>query len=731
MKFSDRLAHAWNAFKNNDKIVYDPPKQVYTTYSSTQRPDRTISYSAYDRSIITAILTRIALDAASVNFSHARTDENGNYVETIKSGLNNCLSLDANTDQTGAAFMKDVIMSMFDEGVVAIVPTDTDLDPDLTGGYDILKLRTGKVVTWYPDYVKVRVYREDKGNKEDILMPKKAVAIVENPLYEVMNGPNSTLQRLIRILNKLDILNEQNASGKMDLIIQLPYTINSDRRRAQAESRRKEVENQLVGSKYGIAYTDGTERITQLNRAVENNMLAQVEYFMKLLYSQLGISENVFNGTANEEELLNYYDRTINPINSALADEMTRKFLTKTARTQRQVIWFFRDPFKLVPVSKLSEIVDTLLRNTILTPNEVRAIIGYKPSTEPQADELQNPNMYPVAEEDAANAEMEEGVTDQNGEELLSEEETAKMESEIDSLDKYDEELDKLEKQLKHDAFDEYDALILSHSELEASLNAPSENPFEFINSLSHYASEYYDPVYAHEYYEAHKKLKGRRMSEKGREIAAGVKKKMTDERNAKIQSSRSKTKSSVEMASRARASTVESSSNTAKSNIEARRNATKKAIEQHKAQMDSQIDSLKDELKAWGASGKKGKSKEIRIKIAKLRMQNSEAKEKLRNDLGEYSLSERSAHKERATAARDKYREDAGKIKESGQRDVAGIKEEYDTKLNAELDKIAAEYPAESSSKKTKESKDNSALAAKINKAHQGIKSDLKKRKK
>lgn len=700
MKFSDRLAHAWNAFKNNDKIVYDPPKQVYTTYASTQRPDRTVSYSGYDKSIITAILTRIALDAASVNFSHARTDENGNFVETIKSGLNNCLSLDANTDQTGAAFMKDAIMSMFDEGVVAIVPTDTDLNPEVTGGYDILKMRTGKIVTWYPEYVKVRVYREDKGAREDILLPKKAVSIIENPLYEVMNGPNSTLQRLIRILNKLDILNEQNASGKMDLIIQLPYTINSERRRHQAEGRRRDIENQLMGSKYGIAYTDGTERITQLNRAVENNMLAQVEYFMKLLYSQLGISENVFNGTANEEELLNYYDRTINPINSALADEMTRKFLTKTARTQHQVVWFFRDPFKLVPVSKLSEIADTFIRNTILTPNEVRAIIGYKPSAEPQADALQNPNMYPVAKEEA----------DQNGgEELLSEKETAEMEGEIKSLDKYDEELDKLEAQLKQDAFDEFEDVLI-HTGL--SFNELNEDDVTMF--LKQYASEYYDPVYAHEYYEKHKKLKGRNsLNEKGKEIADYVKKKIYEERDSKIASSNKSTATQLSSAQNSRAAAIESSSNIRSKNVEARRNATQKAIENHKSQMDNQISQLQDELKAWGASGKKGKTKEIRNKIARLREANNEAKAKLKDDLSSYSSSEREAHATRSAKAKDEYSSNAEKIKTSGSNEVSRIREDYDDRLANEMGKIMAQY----TDSKGKGTGTNSALLDKINK--------------
>lgn len=715
MKFSDRLAHAWNAFKNNDKIVYDPPKQVYTTYASTQRPDRMVSYSGYDKSIITAILTRIALDAASVNFSHARTDENGNFVETIKSGLNNCLSLDANTDQTGAAFMKDAIMSMFDEGVVAIVPTDTDLNPEVTGGYDILKMRTGKIVTWYPEYVKVRVYREDKGTREDILLPKKAVAIIENPLYEVMNGPNSTLQRLIRILNKLDILNEQNASGKMDLIIQLPYTINSDRRRQQAEGRRKDIENQLMDSKYGIAYTDGTERITQLNRAVENNMLAQVEYFMKLLYSQLGISENVFNGTANEEELLNYYDRTINPINSALADEMTRKFLTKTARTQHQVVWFFRDPFKLVPVSKLSEIADTFIRNTILTPNEVRAIIGYKPSAEPQADDLQNPNMYPVAKEEA----------DQNeGEELLSEEETAEMEGEIESLDKYDEELDKLEAQLKQDAFDEFEDVLI-----HTGLNFNELNEDDVTTFLKQYASKYYDPVYAHEYYEKHKKLKGRSsLSEKGKEVADYVKKKLYEERDKKIASSKQSTSNNLTSAQNTRTSAIESSSNTKTRNVEAKKSATQKAIENHKAQMDNQISQLQDELKTWGASGKKGKTKEIRNKIARLREANNEAKAKLQDELSSYSSSEREAHATRSAKAKSDYSDSAAKIKESGSKEVSSIKEDYDNRLATEMGKIMAQYTETKSTKKG----DSAALLAKINKGHNEIaKPEIQKQKK
>ncbi len=390
LAIGSRLRHAWNAFMNRDPTSYYY-KDVGMGYS--YRPDRVRFSRGNERSIVTSVYNRIALDTAAINIRHVRLDENDRFLSVINSGLNNCLSLEANIDQTGRSFIQDVVMSMLDEGCVAIVPVDTDDDPKVTGSYDIQTMRTGKILEWYPEYVRVQVYNDRSGKKEDILLEKSVVAIIENPLYAVMNEPNSTMQRLIRKLNLLDVVDEKNSSGKLDLIIQLPYVIKSEARKRQAELRRKEIEDQLTGSKYGIAYTDGTERITQLNRAVENNLMSQIEYLTSMLYSQLGITQSILDGTADDKTMLNYQNRTIEPILSAITGEMKRKFLTKTGRSQRQSVEFFHDPFKLVPVSEISEIADKFTRNEIMTSNEIRQVIGMKPSKDPKADELRNKNL--------------------------------------------------------------------------------------------------------------------------------------------------------------------------------------------------------------------------------------------------------------------------------------------------------------------------------------------------
>ena len=384
-----RLRHAWNAFRNRDPT--DQFKDVGEGYY--YRPDRVRLTRGNERSIVTSIYNRIAIDVASIDIKHCRLDDNERFVSEIDSNLNSCLTLEANIDQTARAFRQDIVMSMFDEGCVAIVPVDTTLDPNKTNSYDILTMRTGKILEWYPQHVKVRVYNEKTGRKEDITVPKSTVGIIENPLYSIINEPNSTMQRLIRKLSLLDITDEQTASGKLDLIIQLPYVIKTEARRQQAENRRKDIEMQLASSKYGIAYTDGTERITQLNRSVENNLLKQIESLTSTLYSQLGITQAILDGTADEKTMLNYNNRTIEPIVSAIVDEMKRKFLTKTARSQKQTILFFRDPFKLVPVNDIAEIADKFTRNEITTSNEIRQIIGLKPSDDPKADQLINSNI--------------------------------------------------------------------------------------------------------------------------------------------------------------------------------------------------------------------------------------------------------------------------------------------------------------------------------------------------
>ena len=416
MEIFDRIQHAWNAFMNKDPTYNYQGVGMGYSY----RPDRPRLTRGNERSIINSIFNKIALDVASIDIVHCKLDENNRYIETIDSGLNNCLTLEANIDQTGRAFIQDVVMSMLDEGSVAIVPVDTTINPKDTNSYDIVSMRTGKILAWYPEHVRVQLYNEKTGKKEELILPKKTVGIIENPLYTVINEQNSTMQRLKRKLALLDMVDEQNSSGKLDLIIQLPYVVKSDARRQQAEKRRKDIEMQLVGSKYGIAYTDGTERITQLNRPVDNNLFTQVESLTSMLYSQLGITQSVLDGTADEKTMLNYYNRSIAPFVDAIVDELKRKFLSKTARTRKQSIQAFRDPFKLVPVNELAEIADKFTRNEILSSNEIRQIIGRKPSKDPKADQLVNSNISQPNQDQPMDNEMteyyDEGGENQNGE---------------------------------------------------------------------------------------------------------------------------------------------------------------------------------------------------------------------------------------------------------------------------------------------------------------------------
>ena len=397
MGLLERLQHGWNAFSKNR----DPTTNYNITYNgSYYRPDRPRLSRGNEKTIVTAILNRIALDVADLDFKHIQLDEDGRYEKDIKSSLNDCLNLEANIDQSGKAFIQDITMSMFDEGCVAIVPIDTTLDPEVTGSYDIESMRTGKIIEWYPTAVKVRVYNDKTGEKEDIVISKNVVSIIENPFYAVMNEPNSTLKRLVRKLNILDAIDEQSGSGKLDLIIQLPYVIKTDARRKQAEDRRRDIEAQLSGSKYGIAYTDGTERITQLNRPVENNLMSQIEYLTNMLYSQLGMTQGILDGTADDKTMINYYNRIIGPIATAISDGMRRTFLTKTARTRGQTIQFFRDPFKLIPANEIAEMADKLTRNEIASSNEMRQKMGWKPVKDPSADELRNKNLNADRQED-------------------------------------------------------------------------------------------------------------------------------------------------------------------------------------------------------------------------------------------------------------------------------------------------------------------------------------------
>ncbi len=412
--FAERLQHAWNAFNNKDPTINNKDSIFYGGYSYNQSKRK--SSFGNEKSIVYTIFNRIAVDVAEVDIRHVRLDENGRQQEVIKSGLNNCLSVEANIDQTGRVMIQDAVMSMFDEGVVALIPIDTTLNPYDTNAYDVLSIRTAKIKEWMPEHIRVEVYDERTGQRREITVPKKMAAIIENPFYSIMNEPNSTLQRLIRKLNLLDAIDEQSGSGKLDLIIQLPYVIKTEARKQQAELRRKDIEMQLAGSKYGIAYTDGTERITQLNRPVENNLMKQIEYLTETLMGQLGITNEILNGTANEVTMRNYNNRIIAPILTAFAEEMRRKFLTKAARTQGQSIVFIQDYFKLIPVSSLAEMADKFTRNEILSTNEIRTIIGYKPSDDPNADKLLNKNLK-RPDEEVAEEQVEEKVKEivQNG----------------------------------------------------------------------------------------------------------------------------------------------------------------------------------------------------------------------------------------------------------------------------------------------------------------------------
>lgn len=387
--FGERLKHAWNAFTGRD-----PTLNAWNIGpSSYAKPDRVVLRPKHERTIITSVINRIAIDTAAIKVEHVKLDENGRYKAPMKSRLNYCLTAEANLDQTGRQLIQDIVMCMCDEGCVAVVPIETTVNPNITEAFDIDELRVAKILEWYPEYIKVELYDERDGRKKQIVLPKKICAIIENPLYAVMNGPNSIMSRLTSVLANLDAINQQTASGKLDLIVQLPYVIKTEQKRQQAEIRRKDMESQLASSKYGVAYAEASEKITQLNRPLENNLLNQITYFTQMLFGQLGLTEAVFNGTASEEEMLNYYNRTIEPILSAITDEFKRKFLSKTARSQGQSIYFVRDPFKLAPVNQIAEIADKFTRNEILSSNEIRAIVGYKPVEDERADELRNKNL--------------------------------------------------------------------------------------------------------------------------------------------------------------------------------------------------------------------------------------------------------------------------------------------------------------------------------------------------
>ncbi len=599
-----RLKNAWNVFMNRD------PTKEFQNWGevSYYRPDRPRLTRGNERSIVTSVINRIAMDAAAINIRHAQLDGSQRYLRDMDSGLNRCLNLEANVDQTGRALRQDIYMSMMDEGCVAVVPVETNDDPDETDGYEILSLRTGKITAWMPQHVRVRLYDERTGKREEVTVPKKTVAIVENPLYAVMNEPNSTMQRLMRKLALLDVIDEQNSSGKLDLIIQLPYVIKTEARRQQAENRRKDIEQQLAGSKYGIAYTDGTEKITQLNRSLENNLMAQIEYLTSMLYSQLGITKEIMDGTASEEVMLNYNNRTIEPLVSSVADEMKRKFLTKTARTQGKSVVFFRDPFRLVPVGKLAETADKFTRNEIMTSNEFRQVIGLKPSSDPKADQLRNSNLN----------QAEPGTEGESQEDL---------QARLQELDEADADLDDMEADLAH-----------------------SDEETEEEDELSHYASPYYDPVKAHEYYMKTRELKGRKTStaglnDEGKGAATYVKGQIEGERKLR----------------------TEAANTTRRQNLESATEKARKAINTGAASTRRKVNDLRHKLSRMSKAEKLLNKGRIQSEIDTLREENSRERRQIQVQLQNYGKVENLKYQNEAKRlsnwAEETYDEQLGKI--------------------------------------------------------------------
>lgn len=691
MNLKDRLTHAWNAFQNKD-----PTPQSFMEAGYFTRPDRHKLSIGADQTIINSIYNRIAIDVSAIDIEHVKVDENENFVEKMEnSSLNHIFSVEANIDQSSREFIRDVVVSMFDEGCVALVPTDTETVPKITGAFEIDSIRTGKITQWYSQAVEVEVYNEKTGQKEKIKMPKRTVAIIENPFYSVMNERNSTLQRLIRKLALLDQVDEQSSSGKLDLIIQLPYIIKSEARKQQAEQRRKEIEDQLTNTKYGIAYTDGTEKIVQLGHPIENNLLQQIEYLTKQLYSQLGLTEAVFNGTADDKEMLNYYNRTIEPIVSAITEECQRKFLTKTARSQKQRIMFFRDPFKLVPITELADLSNSLSRNEIVTANELRATLGFKPSDDPRANQLINSNIntadagmgyeqYPMDYEQFAN--------DQYGQ-----------------MDNIDSQLDEM-RNMYHDA--------LSHT----GANEPPGG----------YSSKYYDPEKAHEYYEKTKKLKGRRsnkgLNEAGIEAAEYMRKQVDEQHQKELQTKADDITRRSEQLDADLETTVNDISNNLSSALEAARNATSSNIESAKAKLQTvianssqrlqnQVNILREKMEsAPSEAAKRGFQNQI-DQLAEANAKNRDALAEQFED--EYATAQSNYKstaeqlstkaKEDVTSAKKKTSEGKKALSEEYQKFANDLEEKYGQIMVDEMDKIR-ENPAFQEEKKSKSSSSSSS---------------------
>lgn len=671
MGFIDRLQHGWNAFMNKD-----PTRGYYDTGPGySYRPDRPRLTRGNERTIVTSIFNRIALDVAALNITHCKVDENGRYVSSMDSPLNNCLNLEANLDQTGRAFIQDVVISMFDEGCVAVVPVDTSIDPEVSGSYNVESMRTGKILEWYPKHVKVRVYNENTGIKEDIKLPKSSVSIVENPLFAVVNEPNSTLQRLMRKLALLDVVDEQTSAGKLDMIIQLPYTIKSEARRTQAEARRKDIEMQLTNTKYGIAYVDATEKITQLNRPLENNLMKQIEYLTNMLYSQLGITQTILDGTADEQTLLNYHSRTIEPIVSAIVDEMKRKFLTKTARTQKQTITFFRDPFKLVPVNNIADIADKFTRNEVLTSNEIRQIIGFKPSADPKADELRNSNLNHPDENGDQGQKQGQGLPEQ------SNQGNGEYEQAMGDLDELDAQLDDLESSL------------------------PDE-------SLKHYASPYYDPVKAHEYYMKNRELKGENsrkstagLNDEGKAIAKYVKNQLDTERKGKVEDHNNRTQAQINTNKANMNSTINANKENMNSNLDAKKKNMAASIETHKTQTTQKIEKLREELKGMSMDDWNKNAERIQSEIAKLREDNDTIRTKLQAAYSEESAKLRSDNQAESAKLRTENQAESTNLRNAHKTETARLSKEYEEKYKSELDKLKSDAKYIKVSKSSKSS--------------------------
>ncbi len=751
--FTDRLKHAWNVFKSRDPTEYwNRNKSLYDYLDSDYRPGTYRSYSGFgsDRSIVTAIKNRIAVDAAQVDIQHVRLDDNDRYLEKLDSGLNRCLSIEANIDQTGRAFRLDIFMTLLDEGVVALIPVDTDLNPDRTGGYDIETIRVGKILDWYAKNVRVSVYNENTGKREEIVVPKKTIAIVENPFYAVMNEPNSTFQRLTHKLALLDSVDEQASAGKLDLIIQLPYVVKGETRRQQALNRRKEIEEQLNGSKYGIAWTDGTERIQQLNRPLENNLLGQIQFLTQQAFDQLGITSDILNGTADEKTMLNYNNRIIEPLVGAVADSMKRSFLTKTAITQKQSIEYFRDPFSLVPVNNIADIADKFTRNEILTSNEIRQIIGIKPSSDPNADMLRNKNLYDTTGGAASNpaAVEAEAATLVNQNDATPEEQYDAMNAELDALDV---QLDQLEDSLEQSDSDED---VLEHN---------------------------YDPEYRKWYYENYEKegkVKGRDTStsglnEEGRAFAKYIREQLNNERKAKVASSKAATdagisdsksrqdagiasskekmKAGIEDSQKRRDSGIKTSQfrrdttvtavnevrdqkidqergrmnadlETAKNQrdtqisginserdrtIEAERARTKAEIESHKNSTQTRIEVLRSTLSSMSKEEKAANRDFIKAEIEKLRSENSEKRAELQSAFKETSSEVRENAKSEVGEARETHK----KATETRRSEFKESSSEARNKAKSKTDKAKEQHKSESSKLREEHKTESSKL--------------------